>query len=262
MRRCPSSGSSKTRSVGPLVLDDASVSLVPRPVRASRRRGMHASRKRRGKSRMRRCSSGKQGGRQDSTDAGPKGGQSHPWKGKPSVQDSAAVGLHDDASMSGLEDGNAALCAGVLRLHIVQIRSVVLGLVIELRQAAHVRSTCGRREGRTTLQSIRLRICHSARAIGYANRTARNTGGVCACGASILGDYRTGVASVCAAFRAILAWCTRPEWSGGSKHWKPRRVCRLRAERLDVGRNVTQRIVGPVETRIETAGSPGSPPFN
>lgn len=46
--------------------------------------------------------------------------------------------LPDDASRSGLEDGNAVLRAGVLRLHVIQVGAVVLRLVVVLGQAAHV----------------------------------------------------------------------------------------------------------------------------
>ena len=41
-------------------------------------------------------------------------------------------GQLDDAPGGGLEDGKAALRAGVLRLHVVQIVPVVLGLVVVL----------------------------------------------------------------------------------------------------------------------------------
>ena len=48
-----------------------------------------------------------------------------------------------DIGPAGLEDGDSSLGSRILRLHVIQIRDIVLSLVIVLRQASHVRGSSG-----------------------------------------------------------------------------------------------------------------------
>lgn len=154
-----------------------------------------------------------------------------------------------------LIDSDTGLSACVLRLHIVHVGSLVLVLVVVLRDTTQVRASNRRgSKRRSTPQAVTLRKGQIVGAITPCG-TANDAAVIGDAGASILRDNGRSVAAVSAALSTSSTRNIGTERSSGSEHGHARRVRRLRAKRLDVGRNVTKSIVGAIKAGVEATGS-------
>lgn len=152
------------------------------------------------------------------------------------------------------KDRNSRLRPSILRLHVIHVVGIILALVIVLRDAAEVTLARdgSRSKRRSPPQAVTLRISDVEIASPVPTHDAavvRNAG------ASVLRDDRGSVAVCASLSSARAAGHARSEGSRSTEHRQPGRICRLRAERLNIRRNVTKCIVSAIKARIKATGS-------